>query len=285
VKAARDLIADKIEIDEANPFPRTPQGEAQHYAALDDATDRIVGDSIDEAVLPPKLPMTTEERLALFDQPAGEGQQRQIEQLTHDLRGVAERPVGAQPVSRVDASPAAPANFEQLARAVMHQESRGDPNAVSPKGARGKMQVMPGTQRDPGFGVRAAADDSEAERVRVGRDYLGAMVNRYDGNQALALAAYNAGPGRVDGWLKSIGDPRTGGISDAEWASRIPIAETRNYVPGVLKRTGAPEPRMVALAEEVIDGESLPVVRPLDEVLAEHDADDAFISAIESCLA
>lgn len=129
-------------------------------------------------------------------------------------------------------------NFDSLVDAVVHRESRGNPDAVSPAGARGRMQVMPGTNRDPGFGVRGAVDDSEAERARVGRDYLAAMLHRYDGNQVLALAAYNAGPGHVDGWLHSIGDPRGGAISETAWLARVPFEETRNYVPAVLAQTG-----------------------------------------------
>lgn len=69
--------------------------------------------------------------------------------------------------------------FEQLASAVMAQESGGNPNAVSPKGAMGTMQTMPGTLRDPGFGVAPAKDNSPAEMQRVGVDYLRQMIGRY----------------------------------------------------------------------------------------------------------
>ena len=92
---------------------------------------------------------------------------------------------------------------EDLLPAVMQAESGGDPNAVSPKGAEGLMQVMPATQVDPGFGVAPAADKSPKENVRLGAEYLDAMLERYKGNQALALMAYNWGPGNVDKWLES----------------------------------------------------------------------------------
>ena len=129
---------------------------------------------------------------------------------------------------------AAPARsgFDALANAVLQQESGGNPNAVSSAGARGLMQLMPGTQRDPGFGVAPARDDSPEENVRVGRDYLRAMLDRYGGDQTLALAAYNAGPGRVDQALQAAGGNRVAAIA------RLP-AETRNYVQQVPQRVAA----------------------------------------------
>jgi hypothetical protein len=93
------------------------------------------------------------------------------------------------------------------------------------------MQLMPGTAADPGFGVAPAKDGSPAENVRVGKDYLGAMQNYFGGNNTLALAAYNAGPGRVSKALKDAnGDP-------AAALSSLP-AETQAYVPSVLAKAG-----------------------------------------------
>lgn len=81
---------------------------------------------------------------------------------------------------------------------LIQQESAGNPNAVSPVGARGLTQVMPATGQDPGFGVTPLRDNSPQENVRFGRDYLTAMLKRYPGRPDLALAAYNAGPGVAD---------------------------------------------------------------------------------------
>ena len=91
-----------------------------------------------------------------------------------------------------------------LEQAVMQVESGGNPAAVSSKGAVGTMQTMPGTLRDPGYGVVPARDQSPAEQERVGKDYLGAMLRQYADPRA-ALAAYNWGPGNVDNALRAAG--------------------------------------------------------------------------------
>lgn len=100
-------------------------------------------------------------------------------------------------------------------------ESGGDPNAVSPKGALGPMQTMPGTLRDPGFGVTPARNSSPAELQRVGEDYMQALARRY-GDVATALVAYNWGPGNTDRWLAA-------GANTAQ----LP-AETRGYLQKML---------------------------------------------------
>ena len=95
---------------------------------------------------------------------------------------------------------------------VLQQESGGrrydangnliqGPVTRSGERAQGEMQVMPATSRDPGYGIKPAQNNSPEELARVGRDYLKAMLDKYDGNVEQALAAYNAGPGTVDKWL------------------------------------------------------------------------------------
>lgn len=102
-------------------------------------------------------------------------------------------------VANVARAAGAQTPFQQ---AQVMTESGGNPNAVSPKGAMGAWQVMPNTNKNPGFGVTPARDDSRAELDRVGREYSDAMLNRYNGNQQLGAIAYNMGPGATDAWLK-----------------------------------------------------------------------------------
>lgn len=109
--------------------------------------------------------------------------------------------------------------LQQMLPITVKTESAGNPNAVSPKGARGLMQVMPGTMTDPGFGIRPS-DGSQADTVRVGQEYLGKMMNRYNNDPARAWAAYNAGPRALDKSMKANG---------ANWLSGMP-KETRDYV-------------------------------------------------------
>lgn len=124
-----------------------------------------------------------------------------------------------------------PTDFDRMVALTLQAESGGrryGPDGktllTSPKGAKGEMQVLDGTNKDPGFGVRPAKDDSPDERARVGRDYLAAMLKRYGGDTAKAWAAYNAGPGALDEAIMRAGS-RPGG----DWLTMMP-AETQAYV-------------------------------------------------------
>lgn len=99
---------------------------------------------------------------------------------------------------------------------------------TSPKGAQGAMQVMPGTNADPGFGITPARDNSDAERTRVGNEYLAKMMQRYGNDPAKAWAAYNWGPGNLDSAIAKHGDA---------WLQHAP-AETRAYVRGNMAALG-----------------------------------------------
>ena len=119
-----------------------------------------------------------------------------------------------------------PDQFANRIRVVGEATPSGE---TSSAGARGQMQVVPGTAADPGFGVRPAADSSFTELNRVGVDYAKALYGYYGGNVALASVAYNAGPGRTDQWLQQYGDPRTGRVSEQQWLDALPIEESKQY--------------------------------------------------------
>lgn len=138
----------------------------------------------------------------------------------------------------------------QLFSAIIWQESGGNQYGkdgtplVSPKGAVGVAQVTEDTGPEAArlAGVPWDRDkwlNDPRYNARLGQAYFGAQMKKYDNNPVLAVAAYNAGPGKVDGWIKQIGDPRTGEVSNAQFAAAIPYDETRNYVAKVTGSAGA----------------------------------------------
>lgn len=140
----------------------------------------------------------------------------------------------------------APINTSDLFDRLVKQESAGNPNAESDKGAIGLAQIIPSTARGIArdMGLDSVANLSEADlktylqnpdnNKKFGQFYLSQLLDRYNGNQTLALAAYNGGYGNVDKWLKEIGDPRTGQITNKQFADSIPFKETSNYVNKIL---------------------------------------------------
>lgn len=128
-----------------------------------------------------------------------------------------------------------PSPNDGLVSAVIDAESKGVQSAVSGKGAVGIMQLMPDTARAMAqklgldFDPEKLAKDANYNR-QLGEAYLREMMLRYGGNQTVALAAYNAGPGNVDKWLAQHGNPNAGALSDEQWLERVPFKETREYV-------------------------------------------------------
>jgi soluble lytic murein transglycosylase len=128
----------------------------------------------------------------------------------------------------------------EFAMAIARQESEFDATAASGAGARGLMQLMPATAKDM---AEAAGEPYEPARLtadplynaRLGTAYLARMLDYFDGAYVLATAAYNAGPGRVDDWLETNGDPRDPDVDAVTWIESIPFTETRNYVMRVLE--------------------------------------------------
>jgi len=149
-----------------------------------------------------------------------------------------------------------------LFRRLIAQESNFNPNAVSPVGAGGLGQVMPDTARDPGYGVPPLAAENlmdPAENIRFSADYFGAMMDKFEGDVPLALAAYNAGPGAV-----------------MEYGGVPPFEETQNYIEKIMGSPGAEVPpsrsyRPVARPESNEQAENKSPLDSLPSALAYMD--------------
>jgi soluble lytic murein transglycosylase len=129
-----------------------------------------------------------------------------------------------------------------LTLGIIRQESSFDTSETSPVGARGLMQLMPGTAREVGLKLGIATSvpaltTNPTLNVTLGTAYLRTLLARFGGSVPLAAAAYNAGPGRVVDWLAGNGDPRVGPVDMVDWIELIPIDETRNYVQRVVENT------------------------------------------------
>ncbi|MFT5807548.1 MAG: soluble lytic murein transglycosylase [Moritella dasanensis] len=124
--------------------------------------------------------------------------------------------------------------------AITRQESSFDEFANSPVGARGYMQLMPGTAKETALKIglkdykrRSQLTDGEIN-VQLGAAYFDGLLTRYEGNRVLATAAYNAGPNRVDRWQGSEDGRAEKALAMDSWIEAIPYKETRRYVKNVL---------------------------------------------------
>ena len=123
--------------------------------------------------------------------------------------------------------------------AVARQESRFRSDAVSTAGARGLMQLMPGTARETAAKVgleysKARLTSDPEYNALLGSTYLAAQLEAFDRSLILAAAAYNAGPGNARKWIRTFGDPRDENVDPVVWVELIPYQETRKYVQRVL---------------------------------------------------
>ena len=121
-----------------------------------------------------------------------------------------------------------------LAAALVRQESSFDPDARSRSGARGLMQLMPGTAREAARSLGFEWSDQLLRvpdaNLHMGMAHFAMLLRRYHGNTAVALAAFNAGATPVDRWRAGAGSADTGWFVE-----RIPYMETRGYVRSVLR--------------------------------------------------
>ncbi|THD75299.1 MAG: lytic transglycosylase domain-containing protein [Phenylobacterium sp.] len=126
-----------------------------------------------------------------------------------------------------------------LVLGITRQESGFDPYVRSGVGARGMMQLMPSTAsvlaRRMGVSYAPGMLDEPDYNMRLGSTFLGKLVDQFSGSYVMAVAAYNAGPGRPTQWATYCGDPRNGSADPVDFIECIPFSETRNYVMRVME--------------------------------------------------
>ena len=129
-----------------------------------------------------------------------------------------------------------------MTHGITRQESSFDRGAISYAGARGMMQLMPGTAREQagkmgmGYDLGRLTTDP-AYNVMLGSAYYRRLLDIWGGNNVLAVASYNAGVGNVRKWVAAYGDPRQSSVDVVRWIERIPFMETRGYVQRVLENS------------------------------------------------
>ncbi|MGL4320689.1 MAG: lytic transglycosylase domain-containing protein, partial [Paracoccaceae bacterium] len=127
-----------------------------------------------------------------------------------------------------------------LALSIARRESEFEPTVISPAGARGLMQVMPGTaemmadETGLAFSVDRLTSDP-AYNVAKGAAYLRVLIDEFGPSVAMIAAGYNAGPGRPRRWATEFGDPRDPNVDVIDWVETIPFTETRTYVMRVVE--------------------------------------------------
>ncbi len=133
-----------------------------------------------------------------------------------------------------------PKSFDPaIALAIARQESLFYSMATSPAGARGLMQILPSTAKivakKLGFNVDASQLYQPQTNLQIGSNYIHELITKFDGSLVMAIAGYNAGPGRPNRWAQTFGRPNGNLHQTINWIEMIPYNETRNYVMRVLE--------------------------------------------------
>lgn len=186
----------------------------------------------------------------------------------------------AFPVPRIEGllNPVTDTVEPPLLLGLARQESMFRSGAASGAGARGLLQLLPSTAR---IVAKKVGEKYDSDRLigdpnynaLLGEHYFASMLERFDDERALALAAYNAGPLRVKQWIERHGDPRTrDDHAVVDWIELIPFSETRNYVQRVLEGFHAYKQRLASPDLALVDYASrnglhpqrLPMPKPRD---------------------
>lgn len=139
-----------------------------------------------------------------------------------------------------DYTPIAPPVESAVVYSIARQESHFNQKVVSPANAMGFMQVTPVAAKDSAKRYKAAYTPARLlsdpiYNMQMGAAELSMLLAQYNGSYMMTFAGYNAGRGRVRQWVAAYGDPRDPKVDPVDWAERIPIAETRNYVQRIME--------------------------------------------------
>jgi soluble lytic murein transglycosylase len=123
----------------------------------------------------------------------------------------------------------------ELTLAIARRESEFDPKVMSHAGARGLMQLMPGTAREMAAKLGKSYDVASLTtdplyNAKLGTAYLEELEERFGKSPVLVPAAYNAGPSRAIRWSAEMGDPSAPETDIVDWIEDVPFSETRNYI-------------------------------------------------------
>lgn len=152
---------------------------------------------------------------------------------------------------------------EELALSIARRESEFDHTVISHAGARGLMQLMPGTAQLMATATGLPYDQARLTtdptyNLQLGGAYLAKLRAEFGTSPVLVAAGYNAGPGRPRRWITEMGDPRVPTVDVVDWVEMIPFAETRNYVMRVAEslpvyraRLGQPDTGPIRFTEEL----------------------------------
>ena len=181
---------------------------------------------------------TVEEQAQLVDLTRGYGDQDSSMKV---VRTAAQRgfilPERGYPLRNPPSVPGAPE--QALTLGITRQESGFDPMARSGADARGMMQLLPATAaseaRRLGMGFETSMLYQPDYNMQLGQAFLGRQISNFSGSYPMAIAAYNAGPGRPPQWVTFCGDPRGGATDPIDFIECIPFSETRNYVMRVME--------------------------------------------------
>lgn len=143
----------------------------------------------------------------------------------------------------------------ELNLSIARRESEFDPMAQSGAGARGLMQVMPGTAK---LMAKETTQPYDLDRLTsdgdynasLGSAYLAGLIEEFGYNLPLVSAGYNAGPGRPRTWIERYGDPRSSRVDIVDWIENIPFNETRNYIMRVAESVPIYRMRMTGRVED-----------------------------------